>query len=397
MILRDFSVVINQAVKEFPAILITGARQVGKTTLVKDCLKKSHQYVLLEDPDVRELAVNDPRAFFKKYHPPLIIDEFQYAPELLSYLQGIIDDNRKLKGQFVLTGSQNFKMMEKISQSLAGRVGIFPLFGLSSLELLRFGKNQNINLFSKKEMIADLILRGTYPELWDQPQISTRNWMASYVQTFLERDLRLLTHVGDLHSFEKFIRALALRCGQVLNVSDLASDCGVSSPTATKWISVLERAYIIKLVYPFSANLSTRIKKAPKIYFLDTGLASFLMGFREASALTQAPQFGALFENLVYADFIKRNANLGEIPSHYYLQTKSKVGVDFIIEENARLKLFEIKLSETFQNKLAEQLVLTADALSPRKSSLHLLMLLNEGMETTVSKKSIRILKWNEM
>jgi uncharacterized protein len=227
MIRRDFSSAMSSYMRSFSAVLVLGARQVGKTTFIRQALAKTHAYVLLEDPDVRELAINDPRSFFKKFPPPLIIDEFQYAPQLISYLQGLIDENRKMKGHFVLTGSQNFQMMEQVTQSLAGRIGVLTLYGLSSHEI----KKEKIY---DSASISECILRGSYPELWGQPQIKTREWMSSYFQTFLERDLRQLAQVGVLATLERFLKVSAARTAQVLNISDLAHDCGISPPTARK-------------------------------------------------------------------------------------------------------------------------------------------------------------------
>lgn len=390
MISRDFSSVLSSYLESFPAVLVLGARQVGKTTLLKKHLSKTHTYLLLEDPDLRELAINDPRSFLKKFPPPIIIDEFQHAPQLVNYLQGIIDQKRSLKGQIVLTGSQNFQMMEQVTQSLAGRIGVLTLYGLSSLEIY---KNEKI---ISSEDLGKLILRGTYPELWKEKNLKTKDWIASYVQTFLERDLRQLAQVGDLASFERFLKVTAVRTGQVLNVSELAKDCGVSSPTAQKWISILERAYVIRLVQPYYNNLTSRVRKASKLYFLDTGLASYLMGFRDTEALLQSPQIGALFETLVYSDFIKRTANLGDIPEHFYLQTKSKVGIDFIIQKNQMLNLFEVKFSQTFQNRLAEQLAMTAPQLR-KINSLNLLMPTVKDFETKIGDLIINIKNWNQM
>ncbi|MFN7729243.1 MAG: ATP-binding protein, partial [Bdellovibrio sp.] len=283
---------MSSYMRSFSAVLVLGARQVGKTTLIRKALAKTHAYVLLEDPDVRELAINDPRSFFKKFPPPLIIDEFQYAPQLISYLQGLIDENRDMRGQFVLTGSQNFQMMEQVTQSLAGRIGVLTLYGLSSQEI-------NKEKIFDSASISQCILRGTYPELWGQPQIKTREWMSSYVQTFLERDLRQLGQVGDLVAFERFLKVSAARTAQVLNISDMAQDCGISPPTAQKWLSILERAYVIRLVQPYFTNLTSRVRKASKLYFLDTGLACYLMGYRDAEVLQQSPHIGPLFETLV--------------------------------------------------------------------------------------------------
>lgn len=390
MINRDFSAVLSSYLKSFSAILVLGARQVGKTTLLKNHLTKSHKYVLLEDPDCRELAINDPRTFLKQFPPPLIIDEFQHAPQLVNYLQGLIDDNRDLKGQFILTGSQNFQMMEQITQSLAGRIGVLTLYGLSSLEI------KSIDSLTTYESISKLILRGTYPELWKNTEIRTRDWMSSYVQTFLERDLRQLAQVGDLATFERFLKVTAARTGQVLNISELAKDCGVSPPTAQKWLSILERAYIIRLVQPYYNNLTSRVRKASKLYFLDTGLASFLMGYRDPTALLQSPQIGALFDTLVYSDFVKRTANQGEIPEHFYLQTKSRIGVDFIIQKNQIIDLIEVKFSSTFHNKLAEQLTITAPHFQ-NVGTLNLLMPTEKSFETKIADFSVNIKNWNQM
>lgn len=391
MIYRDFSVVVDSYLKSFSAVLILGARQVGKTTLLKKHLSKTHKYVLLEDPDSRDLAINDPRTFLKQFAPPVIIDEFQNAPQLVNYLQGLIDANRSLKGQIVLTGSQNFQMMEQITQSLAGRVGVLTLYGLSSHEI-----QKKTDSLTTHESIAQLILRGTYPELWKDQNIKTRDWMSSYVQTFLERDLRKLAQVGDLATFERFLKITAIRTGQILNVSELASDCGVSSPTAQKWLSILERAYIIRLVQPYINNLTSRVRKASKIYFLDTGLASYLMGYRDIKSLLQSPHMGALFETLVYSDFIKRMANDGEIPDHFYLQTKSKVGVDFIVQKNQMIDLYEVKFSKTFQNRLTDQLIITAPNLKSVRT-LNLLMPIEKSFETIISGSPIIVKKWNQM
>lgn len=389
MINRDFSIVLSEYLDTFPVVLVLGARQVGKTTLLKQKLSKSHRYVLLEDPDIRSLAINDPRLFLERYPPPLIIDEFQYAPNLVSYLQGLIDQKRSVKGSIVLTGSQNFQMMEQVTQSLAGRIGILTLYGLNSNEA-------QTSLVTDSTQIAELIIRGTYPELWSDKKIKTRTWMASYVQTFLERDLRQLAQVGDLMSFERFLKATAARAGQVLNVSELAKDSHISSPTAQKWISVLEQAYVIKLVQPYLNNLTSRVRKASKLYFLDTGIASYLMGFQDSNSILNSPYIGPLFENLVYSDFVKRAASAGEIPEHYYLQTKSKVGVDFIIKTNQQLDLFEVKFSQTFHNRLCSQLLITRPEL-PNIRSLNLVMMTKDSFATQIQDQEISVKNWSQM
>ncbi|MBY0383817.1 DUF4143 domain-containing protein, partial [bacterium] len=270
-----------------------------------------------------------------------------------------------------------------------GRIGILTMYGLSSLEI----KKDSVE---DRKSICELILRGTYPELWKDTKIKTRDWMSSYVQTFLERDLRQLAQVGDLSSFERFLKVTAMRTAQVLNVSELAKDCGISSPTAQKWLSVLERAYIIRTVSPYFNNLTSRVRKASKIYFLDTGLASYLMGFRDSESLLQSPQIGPLFETLVYSDFIKRTANDGEILDHFYLQTKSKVGVDFITQKNQKIDLFEIKFSSTFQNRLEDQLILSSSVLK-KVNSLNLIMPTTKNFETKVNGYEIKIKNWSQL
>ena len=371
------------------AVLLTGSRQVGKTTLVREVLGKTYKYVLLEDPDQRAMAIADPKRFLEKYPDPVIFDEFHQAPELVSYLQGLIDQERKKKGRFVLTGSQNFLMMEQIAQSLAGRMGILVLYGLHSDEL------PASTLANNDHALGQLLLRGTYPELWSETEILASDWYASYVQTYLERDVRRLTNVGDLASFERFIRVCATRSAQNVNFAEIASDSGVSPSTAQRWLAVLEATYLIRLVQPYHANISSRIKKSPKLYFMDTGLASYLMGFRDTTALLGSPRYGALFETLVYSNFVKKMSSRGDLPNHYYLQTKSKVGVDLVIEKQSKLDLVEIKGTKTLTPVLAEQLVATAHEFKKKVSQCYLLGPFNEQREFQVDGILIKAMPWH--
>lgn len=391
MINRLITPTLKRYLKSFPVVLITGARQTGKTTLVQNLLEKSHKYILLENPETRSLAINDPNRFLEQNSFPAIFDEFQLVPELTSYLQGIIDKNRDKKGIFVLTGSQSFSMMEQVTQSLAGRVGILNLYGLSSLELPKADLN------STDENLGKLILRGTYPELWKSKEILPRDWFSSYFQTYLERDVRRLANVGDLSAFERFLIICASRTGQVLNKASIASDSGISTTTAQRWLSILEQSYIIKLVQPYYKNLSSRVRKNPKLYFLDTGLASHLMGFKSPETVINSPQYGAIFETLVYSNFIKKNSSLGDIPEHYYLETKSKIGVDFLIKEENRFNLFEIKGSKTFNSSLCEQLVKTKNELKNEAKTCNLIMASDKETITSVSGVEINIMPWHQM
>lgn len=390
MIKRTISDSLNRYLKSFPVVLVTGSRQVGKTTLVRKMLPK-YKYILLEDPDQRSLALSDPRRFLESNPSPAIFDEFQNVPNLTAYLQGLVDENRKKSGQFVLTGSQSFIVMEQAIQSLAGRIGILTMYGLSSEELPPSALKMD------DHSLGHLILRGTYPELWGNQNINERDWYGSYVQTYIERDVRKLANVGDLLAFERFVRVCASRTGQVLNNSDIAADSGVSVPTVQRWLSILQATFLICLVQPFFENLSSRVRKAPKLYFMDTGLAAYLMGFRDASTVIGSPQYGALFETLVYSDFIKKSSAEGEIPEHYYLQTKTKVGADLLVRKNQKFMVIEIKGNKTLTPELATQLVATHSALGKKTSDYFLVGPFSKASEFVSHGLRIQARPWTEM
>lgn len=351
MFRRHFQDIFIQRLTEFPVVVVTGARQVGKTTLLKSVLQPKFAYVLLEDPDVLRLAQEDPRTFLKKYPAPVIFDEVQNAPELLNYLQGMIDADRTRVGQYVLTGSQSFAMMKSVSQSLAGRAAILSLYGLTTDELDRPDP-----FWTDEQSLAEALLRGSFPELWQKESLEPAAWLGSYLRTYIERDVRNLAQVGDVSSFERFVRLCAIRTGQVLNLSDLARDCDISPPTAKHWLSILQQTYLVHLVEPFYENLSSRIRKAPKLYFVDVGMAAYLMGFRSAQALLGAPQLGALFETLVVGEFLRTTSNRGEVPEHCYLEVKSGFEVDLLVRSENRWNAFEIKYTRTPSPKLTHQL-----------------------------------------
>lgn len=340
-----------KAVHSFPAVILTGARQTGKSTLCQTLLKDTHRYLSLEDPDIRQRALEDPRTFLKVFPAPLILDEIQYAPDLPSYLQGLIDENRNFYGRYVLTGSQNFLLMEKVSQSLAGRAALLTLFPCSVKEV------DSKSTKSDPSEVADWILRGGYPEMRIRPELDRRLWCASYIRLYLERDVRQLLHVGDLTSFERFLRLAAIRTGQILNISDLARDAGITPPTATKWLSVLQASFQIHLLQPFHANLSKRLVKAPKIYFGDTALASYLMGIHDAESLLNGPSLGPLFETAVYLEHLKWGHREGDIPTLNYFRTKEGLETDLVIEEGETLLLREIKSTRTITAEVGSNLV----------------------------------------
>lgn len=332
-----------KAVKTFPVVILTGARQTGKSTLCKTLLKGTHTYVSLEDPDIRRQAVSDPRTFLQNFPAPVIFDEIQYAPELPSYIQGIVDEHRDCYGQYVLTGSQNFLLMEKVSQSLAGRAALLTLYTCSVSEI----DGDKAKPRSSPSAIADWILKGAYPEPRSRRSLDRRTWCASYIQLYLERDVRQILKIGDLKSFERFIHLTAMRTGQILNISDLARDTDISVPTATRWLSVLEASYQIFLLPPFHANLSKRLIKSPKLYFGDTALATYLMGIHDPETLLQGPFLGHLFETAVILEHIKWASFKGKHPSLTYFRTKDGIEVDLLIEEGNNLFAREIKTFRT--------------------------------------------------
>jgi predicted AAA+ superfamily ATPase len=378
---------LNRYLKTFPAVVVTGARQVGKTTLLKESLSQSYGYVLLENPDTRAHAIGDPRGFLEQNPAPIIFDEFQYAPELLSYLQGMIDNNRNKKGQYILTGSQSFEMMEQVTQSLAGRAGILNLYGLCSSECPPMAHSN-----SEKDLAA-AIFRGAYPELWAHRDIFPTDWFGSYLRTYIERDLRNLTQVGDLVVFERFIRLCAIRTGQLLNISELGRDAGVSHSTAQRWLSVLERAYLIHFVQPFYENLSSRVKKSPKLYFLDSGLAAFLMGFKSSENLVGSPQWGALFETWVMAEWLKKKSAEGNLPEHCYLESKTGAGVDLMVKDVSTWDIFEIKANKTITEHSLGQIQKTAKILGQRVKNQTLIAPVTEKHNL----KGIKICPWQEI
>lgn len=352
---------------QFPVVIVTGARQTGKSTLCQSLFPKS-AYISLEDPDVRRSLLEDPRTFLKLHPPPVILDEIQYAPDIPSYLQTIVDENRHRYGQYVLTGSQNFLLMEKISQSLAGRAALLTLYPCSVGEV----DGEKAPVRYEPRAVADWILRGGFPEMRARSELDRRLWCSSYIRLYLERDVRNLLHVGDLDTFERFLRLVAIRTGQILNISDLARDAGISPPTATRWISVLKASYQVHLLEPFAVNLSKRIVKAPKMYFGDTALASYLMGIHDEETLLHHPSFGALFETAVYLEHLKWGTQNGDIPHFSYLRTKEGLEVDLIIEEGMNLFLREIKSTRTIGSELVAGLK-KAKALLNRNATLSLM------------------------
>lgn len=365
---RVLTKTIHKALGTFSALVVTGPRQSGKTTLLKNLLNKTHSYVNLDDPDTRMRAKDDPRGFLMQHSPPVVIDEIQYVPELLSYIKVMIDENRK-PGNWVITGSQNFVLMQGVSESLAGRAAILSLLSFSYSENIGQGEkslsvsNLLKRIFGKsvekgRALPVDrLLLRGSFPEIASNPKVDRNLWCGSYISSYLERDVRNLANVGDLNQFERFLRICAVRTGQILNLSELAGEIGISVPTATKWISMLETGYQVYLLYPYFKNIGKRIIKRPKLYFNDTALACYLLGIKDTETLLNSPYFPHIFETLIVTDFWKRFLHFGEIPSMFYLRTRDGLELDLVIESNQKLFFFEIKSSSTIYPRHAVSLI----------------------------------------
>ena len=356
----------------FSVLLLTGARQVGKTTFLKKIAEPGRGFVSLDPLDARAKAAQDPRLFLADNPPPIIIDEIQYVPELLPYIKNIVDEVRttdpeKAKGMYWLTGSQKFELMEGASESLAGRIGIFNLFGLSNREIN--GKDsvpflpENFSTQGMTEQTPQELFRniwlGAYPELRSSgnPDKFWTYFFQSYVQTYLERDVRKLAQVADLNVFYAFLKASAARSGQMLNYSDLARDTGISVPTAKKYMSILETSNIAKLLYPYKNNQSAPMVSTPKMYFLDTGLMAYLTDWKTPEVLASGAMAGHFFETWCVAEILKSYTNNGLEPSMYYFRTKERnpSEIDIIIKENETLYPIEIKKSATLDKNDVKQ------------------------------------------
>lgn len=326
---------IKALAETFPAVVVTGSRQVGKTTLLRS-LFPSHRYVSLELPSEASRAELEPDLFLAPSSGPLLIDEVQYAPQLFRHIKAAIDSDRSLSGRFILTGSQKFELMREVSDSLAGRVGVVELEGLSCEE---------IRAEQALPSWTSTLSRGWFPELWARPSTPASEFYRSYVATYLERDVRQLINITSLRDFERFLRACAVRNGQVLNKTELCRDVGVTEKTVTQWLSVVAASNQITLLEPYFANMTKRLTKSPKLYFNDTGLLCFLLGLPD-SALTSFSGIGAIWEAFVFSELRKlREAHALEASLWFYRDSAQRE-IDFVIDWRGELKLVEAKWSE---------------------------------------------------
>ncbi len=344
---RDLTSTLRRFAK-FPVVGLFGPRQSGKTTLAKNTFPK-HKYLNFEDPEIRDYATRDPRDFLKIHENPhgIILDEFQYVPQILSYIQ-LESDEKKRPGYFVLTGSQNFLMNQAITQSLAGRIGILTLLPLSIHEL---SENKLLS-----ENVNELIFRGNYPRPYTE-NFTPEEFYPSYIHSYVERDIRQLINVDNLLTFRKFMQLCAARTGQLLNVSDLAVSCSIAQRTVEKWLSILEASYIIYLLAPHHENFNKRATKTPKIYFYDTGLACSLLGIKSVAEFSLSTIRGHLFESLIITDLYKQFYNSGATPKLYFWRDKNGyVEIDCIVDLGVRLIPIEIKASVTARTDLFDSL-----------------------------------------
>ncbi len=342
----------------YPVVTLTGPRQSGKTTLTRMAFPNK-AYVTLENPAHREFATEDPVGFLGRYPEGAIFDEVQRAPDLPSYLQGLIDDD-PTPGRFILTGSQNLALMSSVSQSLAGRTALVELLPLDLAEVRRFPR--------PAEDIETHVWTGGYPRIHDR-HLPADEWLADYVRTYVERDVRQILQVGDLLLFQTFLRLCAGRTGQLLNLSSLAGDSGISSPTARSWLSVLEASYIAFRLPQLHANLNKRLVKSPKLYFYDSGLASNLLGLERPDQLVTHPLRGALFETWVIAEILKQHKHRGRRPHLYTYQERGRLEIDLVIDHAGELTLVEIKSSKTPSSRVFSTLNQFAARLAASDSS----------------------------
>ncbi|PKK35984.1 hypothetical protein BWI96_13185 [Siphonobacter sp. SORGH_AS_0500] len=336
MIERTLSLKAQSLLQQYPIVSISGPRQSGKTTFSK-LFASQYSYVNLELPDIRRFASSDPRSFLDSYSNRVILDEVQNVPELFSYLQ-VHTDERNQPGQYILTGSQNFLLMEKITQSLAGRVALLTLLPLSYFEL------------PKKPSVENFIYSGGYPRLINTG-IAPEDFFPTYIQTYVERDVRQLLQIQNLTLFQNFLYLLAGRAGQVFNASSLGNELGVSGQTVESWMSVLEASYIVFRLQPYFKNFNKRITKSPKLYFYDTGLISHLLGIRSETDLQLHFARGAIYENFVILEIMKELLNQGKRPQLYYWRDSNQNEVDLLIQQGLQLKAIEIKAGKTINSE----------------------------------------------
>jgi len=367
---------------KYPVLAVTGPRQSGKTTMLKSVFP-NYRYVNLENPSVLDFAKADPNGFLAEYDNACIFDEVQRAPELFSYIQDVVD-REKTMGRYVLSGSQNFHLIKSITQSLAGRVALFKLFPLDNLEMKRAG--------ILGDSYETAILKGCYPAIYDR-EIPIKTFFNNYIQTYIERDVSELLHIKDIRLFRNFISLCATRVGNPLNLASIARDCGISAPTASAWLALLESSYVVFLLPAYFNNLSKRITKAPKIYFYDSGLLCSFLKISSTEQIKNHPQKGMLFENYAMAEMVKQNAHLDLQNEMYYWRDSHENEVDLLIPTEKGLDYFEIKCTQTITQKLFAGLFKFKNIAGDITHKAHLIHAGKEDYEQL----DVQLIPWNKI
>ena len=367
---------------KYPILALTGPRQSGKTTLLRE-LFPDYTYLSLENPDLRTFAENDPNGFFDKYSQFCIFDEVQRVPQLFSYLQTIVDE-KKIMGQFILSGSQNFHLIKNITQSLAGRVALFKLFPFDFTEL------HAANLM--EDDYVKMLLRGFYPAIYDR-DIPSQIFYSNYIQTYVERDITELVSIRDIRTFRTFLTLCAARAGQLLNLNSLAKDCGITQPTAKAWISLLESSYILFLVQPYYKNFDKRVIKSPKLYFYDTGLLCHLLKIKDSKQIKFNSYKGNLFENMIVAEYIKQNYHQNKMEEFWFWRDSGGHEVDLIRQDDDLLNVIEIKSTKTITSDLFKEMNYF-EALA--KSEIKSKTLIYAG-DDNQKRTNASVLSWNQL
>ncbi|MBI5412260.1 ATP-binding protein [Candidatus Peregrinibacteria bacterium] len=351
---RDIENLLKKLSRQFPAIVVTGPRQSGKSTLLKKLFAKEYAYFSFDDPLVREQAKSDPNRFLETLGGRVIIDEIQYVPELLSYIKIRIDENRTRRGQFIFTGSQQFPLIKHLGDSLAGRIAVIELLPFSVREKKKcIGYHKGFR--TTQDYYLDACIPGSFPEIvLRQKEMETDFWYGGYLRTYLERDVRSFYNIGNLREFQRFLQLLAARCSQILNLSSLAADTGVAVNTIKNWISILEAGRIIYLLPPYYNNLGKRITKSPKVYFLDCGLLAYLLALRDRNQILQGPLAGPLFENFCIQETVKFFLHRGKRDRLYYVRMNNGLEVDLLLEGKGKLYPLEFKLSKTPHSSMVQ-------------------------------------------
>jgi predicted AAA+ superfamily ATPase len=381
MISRIAEKTIRKLLHGFPIVTLTGPRQSGKTTLAR-AVFKNKPYASLEEPDLRQVAQDDPRSFIARYPKGAVLDEIQRCPAILSYLQTMVDTGGRM-GIYILTGSQQFGLMSGITQSLAGRTAFVELLPFSTRELMGASK--------LPANIDNMLLTGCYPPIYDR-KLDPSSWYSAYVTAYVERDVRQMLKIHELETFQRFVRLCAGRTGQLLNLSSLATECGITHNTAKAWISVLEASYLVFLLRPHSVNFSKRLVKMPKLYFYDTGLAAWLLGIRTTEQMVTHPLRGSLFETFIISELVKSKLNKGEKHAFFFWRDSNGNEVDLIVEQGIRLQPIEIKSGRTLTNESFVGLEKWS-ALAGKKAVMPVLIY---GGDESYTQKGIKVVGWKK-